>query len=88
MTVGPRGRCTDTRPDSVSDRPDRDRMLMVDNQLAAPDTARNADHMNRRTEPRNRTLVVDSRQAAAAVQDIARRHRQLGRQGQTRSQER
>ena len=53
---------------------------MVDNQLAAPDTARNADHMNRRTEPRNGTRVVGNRQAAAAVQDIARRHHLVGRQ--------
>ena len=60
---------------------------MVDNQLAAPDTARNADHMNRRTEPRNGTRVVDSRQAAAAVQDIARRHYLLNRQRKTQSQE-
>ena len=59
---------------------------MVDIQLAAPDTARNADHMNRRTEPRNRALVVDSRQAAAAVQDIARRHYLLN-QRKTQSQE-
>ena len=39
---------------------------------------------------RNRALVVDSPEAAAAAEaeDIARRHCRLSRQGQTRSQER